>query len=76
MKLRKIDLKKAVQTEDGGYTHPDISLRKWYLVKANGVFAAGKFEREWYGLDFSEVGQFDPPGENGSHWQELYEIVR
>ncbi len=75
MKLKKINLKKVVQTDEGGFTHPEITTRKWYLAKVGGSWTAGRFSREWYGLDFSEVGQFDPPGENESAWQELYEIV-
>jgi len=81
MKLKKIDLRKCTKHKDGGYTnHPDISLRKWYLIKYDGRFYAGKFEREWYGLNFDGVfdagAQFDMPGTNTSQWQAVWEIIR
>lgn len=84
MKLKKIDLRKCVparkEDSESGWTHPDISLRKWYLVKNAGQFAAGQFEREWYGLNFNgfyDAGlQFDKPGHNGSDIQGVWEIVR
>lgn len=81
MKLKKINLKKCTEhPEEGGFTmHPDISTRKWYLAKHAGNYAAGKFEMEWYGLNFDgfyDAGlQFDKPGTNGSDWQGLWEII-
>lgn len=81
MKLKKINLMKATKHPSGGFTnHPDISLRKNYLVKYAGRLYAGKFEREWYGLNFDGIydagAQFDKPGTNGSDWQGVWEIIQ
>ena len=72
---------KATEHLKGRFTnHPDISLRKNYLIKYDGRFYAGKFGREWYGLNFNGVydagAQFDKPGTNASSWQGVWEIVR
>lgn len=79
MKLKKINLNKSFQTEDSGYSHPDIRLGKWYLAQfgtgAGTELVAGKFTNEWYGLCFNEY-QFDPPGCNSSDWVSLWEMVR
>ena len=83
MKLKKINLKKCTEHKEGGYTeHPDIGLRKSYLVKYDGRFYAGKFQREWYGLNFDGIydddagAQFDMPGTNESSWQAVWEIIQ
>jgi hypothetical protein len=81
MKLKKINLMRATEHPEGGFTnHPDISLRKWYLVKHGGNFSAGKFSREWYGLNFDDSDgaglEFDKPGTNGSDWEGCWEIIR
>ena len=58
---------------------PKISLRKWYLAKAYDRYAAGRFSRQWYGLNFGgffPAGlQFNKPGTNGSGLQGLWEII-
>ena len=83
MRLKKIDLSKSVES-DGGYTHPAIKLGKWYLAKikyegSKPQLAAGKFTKQWYGLNFEgfyDAGlQFDPPGYNSSNWVALWEII-
>lgn len=83
-KLIPIDLKRCCEMK-GGYLgggiyqdHPDITVRKQYLIKYNGDFYAGKFKRVWYGWSFCGVYdagvQLDKPGTNGSNWQAIWEI--
>jgi hypothetical protein len=79
MKLKQIDLSKAHEHE-----HPDIKLDRWYLAEVRypsgkSMFAAGKFTRQWYGLNFQafyDAGkQFDAPGFNSSSWVNLWQLV-
>ena len=39
-------------------------------------FHVGKFEKEWYGLNFDGIydagDQYDPPGTNSSGWQRVW----
>ena len=79
MKLVKIDLKKCVGLNGVFHDHPAISCRKSYLAKIGGIYCAGKFNRQWFGLNFDGWGsvgiQLDMPGTNASAWQGLWEIV-
>lgn len=60
MKLHKIDLRK--RCGEDGCEHPDINTRSSYLLKiAHHGFAAGKFDREWFGLTMDV----------GTHWVQL-----
>ncbi len=73
--LIQIDISKANRHECSS-----IDLEKSYIVKIDGQWYAGKFCRQWYGLNFNyapnSVGiQFDAPGYNSSSWEEVYEIV-
>ena len=84
LKLIPIDLSKATHKVDGGLsiggltTHPHIKLGKTYLARCGGRYAAGKFNMQWYGLNFDgfyDAGhQFDAPGTHHSDWQALWEI--
>lgn len=84
IQLKKIDLKRSIETGDGGYTHPDVHLRSaWYLAKIGNTIYNGRFGIEQYGLYFDGLTdtmysslQFDPYGINGPKWEELYEIVQ
>jgi len=73
--LKVIDLSKAKE-----HSHPDIDVNKKYLVKISGEWYFGKFEKVWFGLNFSPwkngmVGiQFDAPGFNKSCWERVVEI--
>ena len=68
--LKKIDLSKRVECE-----HPDIKSDKFYLVKFDGKFYAGKFYRVWYGWNFS--GIYDAGAQlNYDGFKEIYEIVQ
>ena len=74
LRLIPINLSRA-----NGHTHPDLTTKKTYLISYGGVFYAGKFSREWYGLNFEggpyDAGiQFDEPGTNQSKWQGIWEI--
>lgn len=51
IKLKKIDLKKS-----DGCKHSDISGRKNYMVNYNGTILFGKFNKEWYGWNFTWFG--------------------
>lgn len=80
IRLVEIDLSKSGPFEDGGcHDHPKISCKKNYLAKIGGSFYAGKFNRQWFGLNFDGwIGgslQYDTPGTNSSDWQQLWEIV-
>ena len=75
MRLKKIDLTKAVKHEC-----PGIKLGKTsYLVKHGGQWFAGIFSRLWFGLSFfgwfGGPLQFDAPGTNCSEWEAVYEII-
>lgn len=54
--------------------HPNIQLKKFYLVKIHRKYYAGKFIREWYGLNFDGVYdggyQLDWDG-----WEGIWEIL-
>jgi hypothetical protein len=63
-KLKQIPLNRIYNCE-----HPDIQLEKFYLVKVDGNYYAGKFTREWYGLVFDDY-QLD-----GDGWEGIWEIV-
>jgi len=68
-RLKKIDLSKIVECD-----HPDIKVGKNYLAKIYGEMHAGKFSRQWYGLNFEAV--YDAGIQlNSKGWQRLYEIV-
>ena len=75
MKLKKINLNKCDE-----HNHPDIRVGRYYLAKIGGELFAGKFSREWYGLNFDGwygVGlQLDAPGTNASSWEGLWAIIR
>ncbi len=59
-----------------------LSSRKSYLVKIDGRWFAGKFEKEWYGWNFFGMTWYDsgyqvsctPDGKSGDDWQKVYEI--
>lgn len=72
-RLVELDMKLANE-----HNHPHIQLRKNYLILWDGKYYAGKFTRQWYGLNFSGVFdaglQFDTPGTNASRWQQVWEI--
>jgi hypothetical protein len=63
------------------YDHPTIRTDgTQYLARIRGRFHCGTFSRQWYGLNFNgwitAVGlQYDKPGTNYSHWQDLWEIA-
>ena len=68
-KLEKINLNKRDKC-----THPNINTRSSYLAKINGSWYAGKFSKQWYGLNFEAV--YDAGIQlNDEDWEELYEIV-
>lgn len=75
VQLKQLDLSLSKKHE-----HPDIKTDETeYLCKIDGDFFAGRFSRQWYGLNFdgwiNPAGlQFDAPGQNASMWQEIYEI--
>lgn len=76
MKLKQIDLSKAVEHECPGVKTDGTQ----YLAKIDGEWLTGPFSREWYGLHFDTTWgmtglQFDAPGYNSSEWEQLYEIV-
>lgn len=85
-KLVAVDLRKTV-VAGGTTTHPDITPGKhpgitpgqMYLVLYNDQFYAGRFSRQWYGLNFEGIYdagcQFDAPGTNKSRWQAVWKIV-
>lgn len=84
IRLKKIDLSKCAHKKDGACTndltiHPDISLKKNYLVLWDGIYAAGTFNMQWYGLNFNGIFdaglQFDAPGTNSSAWEAVWEII-
>jgi hypothetical protein len=73
--LKNIDLSKSHKHE-----HPDINIDKHYIVKINGEWFLGMFNKQWFGLNFApwingQVGiQFDAPGFNCSNWEKVIEI--
>jgi hypothetical protein len=82
IRLKPIDLDKSCVRKGGcgGRTdHPDIDLRKQYLIKYDGRFYAGDFSMQWYGLNFNGVYdaglQYDAPGTNSSSWEAIWEII-
>ncbi len=40
---------------NGTCENDKITTRKQYLIKSDGRFYAGKFERQWYGWNFDGV---------------------
>lgn len=67
-RLEKINLGKRKDCN-----HPNINTRTSYLAKINGRWYAGKFTREWYGLNFDSV--YDSGLQlNDPDWEELYRI--
>ncbi|MBU0959072.1 MAG: hypothetical protein KKB31_03955 [Nanoarchaeota archaeon] len=68
IKLEKINLNKVENCN-----HPEINTRCSYLARINGGWYAGKFSRQWYGLNFDNWGcsgiQLD-----SDRLQELYRI--
>ena len=76
MKLIPIDLAKGENQ-----THSDIRTDgTTYLCKIRGLWFAGTFENEWYGLNFigwiNPVGlQYDKPRTNASRWESVFELV-
>ena len=78
LSLKRIDLSFSKEHECPGIKCDGAH----YLAKmTNGKFMFGYFERQRYGLNFvcgfgiSGSLQFDAPGQNGSLWEELYEVV-
>ncbi len=72
--LKNIDLSKSYE-----HDNPEINIDKHYIVKINGEWFLGQFEKQWYGLNFfpwvNGVGiQFDAPGFNCSDWEKVVEI--
>jgi hypothetical protein len=62
------------------YECPGIEIGKLYLVKKNGCYVLGVFNRQWYGLNFQPAScgcgfQFDAPGQNASKWEAIWELV-
>jgi hypothetical protein len=77
IRLKQIDLSKAQEHECPGI----VPGKKQYLCLIDGLFFAGKFSRQWYGLNFdgwmNHAGlQFDAPGWNASRWQGVWQIER
>jgi len=79
-----VNLKELDLTLGEGHEHPDIKIGKdspFYLCKIRGRFYAGRFGRQWFGLNFhgftSVCGsiQYDKPGTNRSGWEGIWEIV-
>jgi hypothetical protein len=73
-KLEKINLKRGKESN-----HPDIKAdnKTPYLIKYDGEWFAGTFEKVWFGISFNGWHaplQFDTPGYNSSDWQEVYRI--
>jgi len=75
LKLKALNMKLANEHE-----HPQVDCRKQYLILYHGNFYAGRFSRQWYGLNFEGVYpaglQFDEPGTNASNWKQIWEIVK
>lgn len=71
--MRKIDLSRGCKHE-----HPDIEVGKTYLARIYGSWYLGRFNRQWYGLNFrgweGTSLQFDAPGYNRSGWEALIEV--
>ncbi len=67
----EIDLSQT--TKNGG---AGLEVGPTYLVLYNGRFHIGKFDTQWYGLNFCGIydagAQYDPPGENYSSWQKIW----
>lgn len=40
---------------DGTCENKKVTTRKQYLIKYEGKFYAGKFEKQWYGWNFNGV---------------------
>lgn len=61
-----------------GHNHPQIKVDETqYLVKLKGEFFCGRFNKEWFGLNFDgwyNSIQFDAPGTNRSNWEQIWEI--
>ena len=76
--LKRIDLSKSYE-DDEKWLCPGINNQSTYLAKIGDEWHAGTFSAQWYGWSFDWNGgdvQYDPPGENSSEWEELYEIVK
>jgi hypothetical protein len=58
------------------HRHPHIRANKQYLCLIGSDFITGRFEKEWYGWDFDNYGQFDAPGYNSSEWKQIWEIKK
>ena len=69
-KLEKINLGKRKDCN-----HPDINTQASYLAKIEGEWYAGRFTREWYGLNFNAVYRAGYQLNFGD-WEELYKIKR
>ena len=71
--LKEIDLKKT--TAKGG---AGLEVGPTYLVLYSGRFYTGRFDTQWYGLNFLggiiTGAQYDPPGEKCSCWQRIWLI--
>lgn len=51
-----------------------VNGRGWYLAQIAGGWAAGKFQKEWYGWNFD--GLFDAGYQwDYAGWEKLYRIV-
>jgi len=74
-RLIPLDMSKAHENE-----LPGVVIGKTYLCLIGEEYFAGKFSRQWYGLNFegwtpNPVGlQFDAPGTNASDWKQVWEI--
>ena len=74
IRLKEIDLSKAIGHECDG-----LNCKDNFLCRINNRFYLGRFTRQWYGLNFSEVYpaglQFDAPRTNRSEWQQVWRVI-
>src|SRR5690606_7270702 len=74
LELVEIDLSKTPSQGGAG-----LEVGPVYLCLIDGKFFTGRFEKQWYGLNFTgwdnPAGlQYDPPGTNYSGWQRAWRI--
>jgi hypothetical protein len=80
-RLAKIRLKQIDLSRSRKHECPGIEVgQEQYLCLIGGEFFAGRFSRQWYGLNFGgwyDTGlQFDEPDTNASRWQGVWRILR
>lgn len=76
-RLIEIDLSKIDRR--GRNTEGGVGIRVGvqYLAQYGGRLAVVEFNEVWFGLSSPSMGfhaQYDPPGENCSQWERLWEL--